>query len=130
AERLRRMGRFGAGGGRLAAAHESAVAAWSTYAGHIGGLLQGVADLTADGRAPDVSNLLERLSKKVIRDRPLADPLHALSVETALWLDLVEHCGDLLADGGVLAKAYARRRMRDLALLGAGGVVLLVALSY
>src|SRR5262249_36603695 len=129
-ERLLPMADVDRAAAPLDGAQQAAVAAWATDAGHMGGLLKGVADLTVDGRAPDVSNFLERLSRKVTRDRPLADPLHDLSVEVALWLDLVEHCGDLLADGGVLAKAYARRRMRDLALLGAGGVVLLVALSY
>jgi hypothetical protein len=128
-ERLLPMADVNAAAARLDAAQQAAVAAWATYAGHIGGLLRGVADLTVDGRAPDVSNFLERLSRKVTRDRPLADPLHALSVEVALWLDLVEHCGDLLADGGVLAQAYQRRRIRNLMLLGAGGVALAVALS-
>jgi hypothetical protein len=101
------------------------VVAWAAHAGPIGGLLKGVADLTVDGRAPDVSNFLERLSKKVVRDPPLSTPLHVLAMEVATWLDLVEHCGDLLADGGVLAQAYQRRRIRRFALGGVGGAGLL-----
>src|SRR6185436_2421023 len=123
-ERLLPMADVHAAAARLDAAQRNAVDAWATYAGHIGGLLRGVADLTVDGRAPDVSNFLERLSRKVIRDRPLSEPLHALSVEVASWLDLVEQCGDILADGGVLAKAYRRRRIRQASLVGGAALVM------
>src|SRR5262249_53093686 len=64
---------------RIGFSHNNAVQAWSMYAGNVGGFLKGVADLTADGRAPDVGLCIERLSKKFSRDRPLADPLQALS---------------------------------------------------
>ena len=60
---------------RLTLSQQRAVEAWNLHAGHIGGLLKGVADLTADGRAPDVGLCLDRLAKKVMRDRELADPL-------------------------------------------------------
>lgn len=126
-ERLLPMADVNAAAARLDAAQKAAVHAWDTYAGQLGGLLKGVADLTVDGRAPDVSNFLERLSKKVIRDRPLAEPLHALAQEVATWLDLVEHCGELLADGGVLARAYMLRRIRRAALAGVGVLVLIAA---
>jgi hypothetical protein len=106
------MGHVVAAAARLDAAQRAAVAAWDQYAGQLGGLLKGVADLTVDGRAPDVSNFLERLSKKVVRDDAFSTPLHVLAVEVGTWLDLVEHCGELLADGGVLAKAYRARRIR------------------
>ncbi len=114
---------------RLDAAQQAAVSAWAANAGQLGGMLKGVADLTVDGRAPDVSNFLERLSKKVVRDPPLSEPLHLLSVEVACWLDIVEHCGALLADGGVLAQAYRRRRIRRALVGGVGGVAVLAALS-
>ncbi len=123
-ERLLPMADIKSAAARLDAAQRAAVAAWDAYATHLGGMLKGIADLTVDGRAPDVSNVLERLSQKVIRDSPLADPLHALAVELAGWLDLVDRCGDLLADGGVLARAHRRRRVRRL-LGGALGVVAL-----
>jgi hypothetical protein len=105
-ERLLPMADVKGAAARLDAAQRGAVAAWDIYSAHLGGMLKGTADLTVDGRAPDVSNVLERLSQKVIRDRPLADPLHDLAVEVGRWLDLVERCGDLLAGGDVLARAH------------------------
>ncbi|HVY47977.1 MAG TPA: hypothetical protein VHB21_18950, partial [Minicystis sp.] len=38
----------------LGVSQQAALAAWNRHAGRIGGLLAGVADLTADGRVPDV----------------------------------------------------------------------------
>ena len=128
-QRLLPMGEVQIAAARLDAAQKGAVHAWETYAGQLGGLLAGVADLTVDGRAPDVSNFLERLSKKVVRDPAFSQPLHTLSVEVACWLDLVEHCGDLLADGGVLAKAYRRRRIRRTLVAVAGGLCVVGGLS-
>lgn len=131
-ERLLPMADIEAAAARLDAAQKAAVQAWSMHAGHLGGMMKGVADLTVDGRAPDVSQFLARLSYKVVRDPPLAEPILALSKEIASWLDLVEHCGDLLADGGVLARAYRRRRLRRVAVGVVAGLVaasgLLVAL--
>jgi hypothetical protein len=128
-ERLLPMADVTAVAARLDLAQKNAVAAWAQYAGQIGGLLKGVADLTVDGRAPDVSMFLERLSKKVIRDRELAEPLQALATEVASWLDLVEQCGDLLADGGVLAQAYQRRRLRQAAVGGTAIALVVASLS-
>jgi hypothetical protein len=123
-EQLLPMGDVNLASVHLDTAHQKAMAAWSMYAGQLGGLLTGVADLTVDGRAPDPSSLLERLSKRVVRDAPLAEPLHALAVEVGSWSSLVEHCGDLLANGEVLARAYRARRIRR----GILGVLLAVAL--
>jgi hypothetical protein len=64
----------------------------------------------------------------VVRDVELSAPLHRLSVEVACWLDLVEKCGELLADGGALATAYRRRRIRRVLLGSAGGLVVVLAL--
>lgn len=109
---------------RLAASQQSAVQAWSTHAGHIGGLLKGVADLTADGRTPDVGLCLERLAKKVSRDRELADPLHALANDVAEWQSLLARCRDLLDDGGSLERTYRLRRLRRvLAVAGLAGII-------
>src|SRR5262249_7960518 len=63
-ERLLPMADVQVAAARLDAAQRAAVAAWDQYAGQLGGLLKGVADLTVDGRAPDVPSFLERLSKK------------------------------------------------------------------
>ncbi|APR80554.1 Hypothetical protein A7982_05901 [Minicystis rosea] len=122
-ERLLPMAEINACAGRLDLAQKNALQAWRMYAGHLGGLMKGVADLTVDGRAPDVSHFLARLAKKVVRDRPLSEPLDALSVEVASWLDIIEKCSELIGDGGVLARAYRRRRMQRVAIIGAAGVV-------
>jgi hypothetical protein len=122
-EGLLPMADIAAAAARLDNAQKGAVHAWDTYAGHIGGLMKGVADLTVDGRALDVSAFLARLSKKVMRDPPLSEPLFTLSVEIGGWVDLVERCGEILADGGVLAAAYRRRRLRRVAAAVAGGLV-------
>src|SRR4051812_43099137 len=38
----------------LGVTQKAAITAWNVHAGQIGGLMQGVADLTVDGRVPDV----------------------------------------------------------------------------
>jgi hypothetical protein len=103
-------------------AQKNAVAAWAMHAGHLGGLMQGVADLTVDGRAPDVSQFLTRLARKVVRDRPLSEPLQALADAVERWLDLVEQCGDLIGDGATLAAAYKRRRLKRVAAVAAAAL--------
>jgi hypothetical protein len=109
---------------RLTLSQQRAVEAWNLHAGHIGGLLKGVADLTADGRAPDVGLCLDRLAKKVMRDRELADPLRALAVDVGEWQDLIARCRDLLDDGGALERAYRLRRVRRvLAVAGLAGII-------
>jgi hypothetical protein len=93
-------------------AHGAAMAAWALHAGHIGGLMQGVADLTVDGRAPDPSLCLTRLARKVHRDRAFSEPLQALADAVGAWQDLLERCRALVDDGRAIADAYKRRRMR------------------
>lgn len=123
-ERLLPMAEVKAAAAHLDAAQRGAVAAWQMYAGHLGGLMKGVADLTVDGRAPDVSQFLARLAKKVVRDRPLSEPLQALADAVAQWLDLVEACGDRIGDGGELAAAYRRRRLQRIGVIAAAGLVI------
>src|SRR6188474_1677213 len=53
---------------RLQSTQIRAAAAWQAHAGHVGGLLTGIAELTADGRVPDVGECLLRLAAKVSRD--------------------------------------------------------------
>lgn len=129
-ERLLPTSEVSAAAARLDAAQKAAVAAWSAHAGHLGGFLTGVADLTVDGRAPDVSQFLARLAKKVVRDRPLSEPLDRLSQEVAAWLDLVERCGDLVGDGAELTRAWRARRARRLGVVMAAGVLALAVAGY
>ncbi len=118
---------------RVAHAQHAALQAWGVYAGQLGGLLQGIADLTVDGRAPDASECLARLAGKVRRDRPFSEPLQALSDEIGRWQELLARCRALLDDGGALARAYQRRRLRNALAIGlsiglviAGAAVLLI----
>ena len=114
---------------RITVSHRNAVEAWNMHAGHIGGFLKGVADLTADGRAPDVGLCLDRLARKVARDRELADPLRALAVDVGEWQAIVARCRDLLDDGGVLERAYRMRRVRRALVIVGLGVVIVAALG-
>jgi hypothetical protein len=109
----------------LTLTQKAAADAWNTHAGQIGGLLQGVADLTVDGRVPDVPLCLERLAQKVSRDKAFAEPLRALSGDIARWQEVVAHCRRILDDGGALARAYRKRRLRTIAM----GVALGLAIS-
>jgi hypothetical protein len=129
-ERLLPMGDVSAAAARLDSAQKAALAAWGAHAGHLGGLLTGVADLTVDGRAPDVSQFLARLAKKVVRDAALCEPLEQLSVAVEGWLDLVERCGELVGDGAELTRAYRARRARRLAAIAAGVVIVAIASGY
>jgi hypothetical protein len=109
---------------RLNRSQQSAVNAWNLHAGQIGGFLKGVADLTADGRAPDVGLCLERLAKKLVRDKELSQPLQALAVDVGAWQDVIVRCRDLLDDGDVLARAYRMRRLKRVLLIaGLAGVI-------
>lgn len=104
---------------RVAVTQPAAVDAWKRYAGGIGGLLAGVADLTVDGRAPDTALAVQRLSKKVLRDKPLSEPLAALANDLFDLQDLLQRCVDALNDTAALEKAYRRRRMKRLVAVGA-----------
>ena len=116
----------------LGGAQRAAVAAWQLYAGHLGGLMAGIADLTVDGRAPDAGLCLDRLATKLSRDKPLAVPLLALADAVRTWEDMVEAACAALDDagtGGRLAAAYRRRVLVRNARLGALVIVPIVAIG-
>ncbi|MEZ4302484.1 MAG: hypothetical protein R3B70_46580, partial [Polyangiaceae bacterium] len=119
-ERLLPMHELAAMYARIATSHPRTLEAWRMYAGGLGGLLSGVADLTVDGRAPDTALCVARLAKKVQRDKPFAEPLQKLADDLFDYQDLLHRCVDLLNDTTALQKAYARRRLRKLALIAAG----------
>lgn len=112
--------------GRIGASQPRVMEAWKLYAGGLGGLLQGVADLTVDGRAPDTALAVSRLAKKVQRDKPLAEPLSRLADDLADYQEALHRCVELLNDTTALQKAYQMRRMRKLALIGGAAVVALL----
>lgn len=109
---------------RLAASQPRALDAWRMYAGGIGGLLTGVADLTVDGRAPDTALCVQRLAKKVQRDRPFSEPLQKLADDLFDWQDVLHRSVELLNDTKALEKAYQRRRLQRLAAVAAGAAIL------
>lgn len=114
---------------RLTLSQHNAAQAWNLHAGQIGGFLKGVADLTADGRTPDVGLCLDRLARKVTRDRELAEPLRALALDVAEWQEVIARCRDLLDDGGALERAYRMRRVRRVLAAAALGAIILGALG-
>jgi hypothetical protein len=114
---------------RIGFSQKNAALAWDMHAGQVGGFLKGIADLTSDGRAPDVGLCLERLAKKVSRDPELAEPLQALSVDISNWQDVIARCRDILDDGKALATAYQRRRTRQILLAIVPAVIAVLALA-
>lgn len=114
--------------GQIADGQQRALAAWERHAGHVGGLLEGVTDLTQDGRPPDVSMCLQRLSLKVQADKAWSRPLRDLSKATIRYTDLLHYCRELLDAGGPLAQARSKKRVRRVVLI-VSLVVLVVAVG-
>ncbi|MBW2529095.1 MAG: hypothetical protein JRI23_33265 [Deltaproteobacteria bacterium] len=112
---------------QLAQDQQQATLAWQQHAGHFGGLLEGLTDLTLDGQPPDVSLCLSRLALKVRADKAWSRPLKELSRSTFRYTEALRHCGRALDDGTALAQARAAKRARRA--LIAGGILLLVILS-
>lgn len=96
---------------RIAERQREAVTQWDIHTGHIGGLLEGVADLTVDGRAPDTALCVLRLSRKMQLDKALAVPLRELSDDLDQWRHLVETCRMVIDDGASLRNAYLQKRI-------------------
>jgi hypothetical protein len=113
---------------RLAVSQPKALEVWHQYAGGLGGLLTGVADLTVDGRAPDTALAVQRLAKKVQRDKLFSEPLARLADDLFDWQDALHRCIELLNDTAALENAYKRRRLKRLVAGAAGVFVIIVAL--
>jgi hypothetical protein len=96
---------------RIAENQRIAMQQWEVHTGHIGGLLDGVADLTIDNRPPDASLCLLRVSKKMQLDKQLAAPLRQLSDDLVTWQELISSCRTFIDDGHSLARAYRQRRL-------------------
>lgn len=114
---------------RIAASQPKVLEAWHLYAGGLGGLLTGVADLTVDGRAPDTALCVQRLAQKVQRDKPFSEPLQKLADDLFDWQDVLHRCVELLNDTTALEKAYQRRRLRRIAAIAGGSLVIVILLS-
>jgi len=110
-ERLLPMDQLHALAASIADRQREAVTQWDIHTGHIGGLLEGVADLTVDGRAPDTALCVLRLSRKMQLDKALAEPLRELSEDLEQWRHLVETCRMVIDDGASLRNAYMQKRI-------------------
>jgi hypothetical protein len=106
---------------RIAHNQQHAIEQWHLHAGDTG-LLDGVADLTVDGRAPDASLCLLRLSAKMKLDKQLATPLRELSDDLDRWQQLLEASRTFIEDGEVLKRAHRQRRLIRFGLVLAGGL--------
>lgn len=115
---------------RIEANQRAASEQWKVHTGHVGGLLAGVADLTVDGRPPDIGLCLLRLSKKMKRDKPLAYPLRALSEDLDRWQLMLTNCRDAVDNGRELVEAYRRRRLVRIVAAATTLVVLSVILAW
>jgi len=104
---------------RIAANQRTAVQQWDVHTGHVGGLLEGVADLTIDMRPPDASLCLLRVSRKMQMDKALRVPLQELSEDLDLWRQMLETCRVLIDDGHSLRNAYRQRRVLRLGVAAA-----------
>ena len=96
---------------RIATNQRAALEQWEVHTGHIGGLMDGIADLTVDNRPPDAAVCLLRLSKKMQMDKQLAQPLRQLSEDLITWQDLIASCKTFIDDGRSLEAAYRQRRV-------------------
>lgn len=113
----------------VTARQREAIDAWRLHAGHIGGLLSGIAELTVDGRTPDVALCLERLAKKLSQDDELARPLTALAEVVQRFQDRVEEAARALDEEGALERAYRRRQRARWLRLTLGMLALAVAMG-
>ncbi|EYF03701.1 Hypothetical protein CAP_5312 [Chondromyces apiculatus DSM 436] len=135
-ESLLPMGELRACIEQLTGSYRMAAHAWSVHAGHLGGLLKGLTDLTVDGRPPDSSVGLMRVARKLSRDKAVAAPLQHFADDIGRWQELLLHARNALdQDAGGLLRAYRRRRVRKLmavclpALLVIAGVLYLLSMQ-
>jgi flagellar biosynthesis GTPase FlhF len=96
---------------------------WRLHAGWEG-LLDGIADLTVDGRTPSASMCLLRLSKKMQLDKALSIPLRQLSDDLDRWEQLLRACRKQIDDGTALKRAYHRKRFVVI------GVIVAIVLGF
>lgn len=115
---------------RIAENQRAAVEQWEVHTGHVGGLLDGVADLTIDNRPPDASLCLLRVSKKMQLDKALATPLRQLSEDLVTWQELIASCKTFIDDGRSLASAYRQRRLVRIGFAFAGALAIAVVVVW
>lgn len=115
---------------RIAENQRVAMQQWEVHTGHIGGLLDGVADLTIDNRPPDASLCLLRVSKKMQLDKQLAVPLRQLSEDLVTWQELIASCRTFIDDGRSLEIAYRQRRWVRIGMAVAGALAIAVVVVW
>ncbi len=116
--------------GRIADNQRAALSQWQLHTGHVGGLLDGIADLTIDNRPPDASLCLLRVSKKMQLDKELALPLRQLSEDLVTWQELLVSCRTFIDDGRSIAAAYRQRRLIRFGAAVAGALAVAVVVVW
>lgn len=119
------MPEFAAALARLKVVHAEAMAAWDLYAGPTG-FMSIMTQLTIDGRKPEIGLSIERVAKKLSRDKGLVDPLLALASAINVYEELISRSVTVLEGDGWLSRALLKRRLRR-GLVVAIPVVLVVA---
>ena len=95
---------------RIAKHQHLAAGQWARHVHHGGGLLEGIAKLTVDGRPPDVPLCLTRIAKKMRLEEALVEPLLALAADIERWDQQLDTCRAIIDDGRELERAHRRRR--------------------
>ncbi|HSN99186.1 MAG TPA: hypothetical protein VLS89_12915 [Candidatus Nanopelagicales bacterium] len=130
-EGLLPMGELRAAVEQIGLSYRVAVHSWGVHAGHVGGLLRGLTDLTVDGRPPDSSIGLMRVARKLSRDKAIAAPLQNFADDIARWQELLLRCRNALdEDAGGLARAYRRRRILQIGAIALSALAMVGAIFY
>lgn len=129
-ERLLPAGEMDALVGRIAPAQVAATSQWERHMSQASSLLEAIAKLTADGRAPEAGLCLMRIATKMRLERELAAPLRELAERIDEWQLILERVGKRIDAGKELEKARLRRERQRItaavtaitALLGGAGL--------
>ncbi len=113
--------------GHIAQHQHAAAEQWARHVHHAGGLLEGIAKLTVDGRPPDVPLCLTRIATKMRLEKELAEPLLALAEDIELWDQQLCSCRAIIDDGRELERAHRRRRRLRMGVVATALIVLAAA---
>jgi len=116
----------------VASTQLEALEQWQLHMAHAGGLLEAIAKLTADGRAPEAGLSLMRIATKMKLEKALAAPLRELAEHIERWQELLEVIRKQLDEGKELAEARRRRQRVQLGIAALTGIALMAvsALGY
>lgn len=109
----------------VATTQSTSAAQWDLHMAHAGGLLEAIAKLTSDGRAPEAGMCLMRIATKMKLEKGLASPLRELAGHIERWQELLERVRRELDEGKELKEARQRRRVVRVGIAGLTGVAVL-----